>query len=152
MSTAVSSPSRANFRIFLTYFFPSQCFFVDAIWLFYLWMNINFNLCSLQASCRHAAGQAKVQPLVLNHTSWIEKCRNIFVQRRELSLVIATVKTSPVIKVAWQGHSYNWGTQRVKSWGHAEKVMFSRHDLKTLLFFSMTPWLYPLCTPIICYF
>ena len=50
----------------------------------------------------------------------------------------------PVLKRAWQGLSDNWGTQWVKSWGHAEKVMFSSHD-----FFSMTPWLYPLCTPII---
>ena len=45
-------------------------------------------------------------------------------------MVIATVKTRPVLKVAWQGLSDNWGTQWVKSWGHAEKVMFSSHDLK----------------------
>ena len=51
--------------------------------------------------------------------------------RGELFLVIATVKTRPVLKVAWQGLSDNWGTQWVKSWGHAEKVMFSSHDSKT---------------------
>ena len=46
-------------------------------------------------------------------------------------MVIATVKTRPVLKRAWQGLSDNWSTQWVKSWGHAEKVMFSSHDLKT---------------------
>ena len=40
-------------------------------------------------------------------------------------MVIATMKTRRVLKVAWQGHSDNWGTKWVKSWGHAEKVMFS---------------------------
>ena len=49
-------------------------------------------------------------------------------------MVIATVKTRPILKVAWQGLSDNWGTQWLKSWGHAEKVMFSSHDLKTYLF------------------
>ena len=56
--------------------------------------------------------------------------KNIF-QSRELFLVIATMKTRPVLKRARQGLSYNWCTQWVKSWGHAEKVMFSSHDLKT---------------------
>ena len=46
-------------------------------------------------------------------------------------LFIATVKTRLVLKRAWQGLSDNWGTQWVKSWGHAEKLMFSSHDLKT---------------------
>ena len=50
--------------------------------------------------------------------------------RRTFFLVIATVKTRPVLKVAWQGLSYNWGTQWVKSWSHAEKVMFWSHDFK----------------------
>ena len=52
-------------------------------------------------------------------------------------MVIATVKTRPVLKVAWQGLSDNWGTQWGKSWGHAEKVMFSSDDmllLKQVLF------------------
>ena len=40
-------------------------------------------------------------------------------------MIIATVKTRRVLKVAWQGHSDNWGTKWVKSWGHTEKVMFS---------------------------
>ena len=56
--------------------------------------------------------------------------KNIFCSG-DLFLVIATVKTRPVLKVAWQGLSDNWSTQWVKLWGHAEKVMFSIHDLKT---------------------
>ena len=51
-------------------------------------------------------------------------------------MVIATVKTRPVLKVAWQGLSDNWGTQWVKSWGHAEKVMFSSHNQKKDLRFE----------------
>ena len=46
-------------------------------------------------------------------------------------MVIATVKTRPVLKRDWQGLYDIWGTPWVKSWGHAEKVMFSSHDLKT---------------------
>ena len=46
-------------------------------------------------------------------------------------MVIDTVKTRPTLKRAWQGLSDDRGTQWVKSWGHAEKVMFSNHDLKT---------------------
>ena len=42
-----------------------------------------------------------------------------------------------VLKVAWQWLLDNWGTQWVKSWGHAEKVMFSSHDPMTL------PTVYP---------
>ena len=37
---------------------------------------------------------------------------------------LPTVKTRPALKVTWQGLSDNWSTQWVKSWGHAEKVMF----------------------------
>ena len=55
-------------------------------------------------------------------------------------MVIATVKTRPVLKVAWQGISDNWGTQWVKSWGLAEIVMFSSHDLKTLPQLSESPF------------
>ena len=46
-------------------------------------------------------------------------------------MVVASVKTRPVLKRAWQGLSDNWGPQWVKSLGHAEKVMFSGYDLKT---------------------
>ena len=46
----------------------------------------------------------------------MEKCRNIL-QRAEFFLGIAFVKTRPVLKVAWQGLSYNWGTQWEKSGG-----------------------------------
>ena len=50
------------------------------------------------------------------------------------------MKTRPVLKVAWQGLSDDWGTQWVKSWGLAEKVMFSSHDLKTLPQLSESPF------------
>ena len=46
-------------------------------------------------------------------------------------MVIAAVKTRPVFTRAWQGLTDNWGTQWIKSWGHAEKVMFLNQDLKT---------------------
>ena len=46
-------------------------------------------------------------------------------------LVIATVKTRPVLKTAWQGHSKEGYTNGKSSWGHVEKGMFSNHDLKT---------------------
>ena len=55
----------------------------------------------------------------------------IVFQQEDLFLVIATVKTRPVLKVAWQGLSDNWSRQWVKSWGHAEKVRFSSPDSKT---------------------
>ena len=55
-----------------------------------------------------------------------------YFSKRRFFLVIATVKPRHVLKRAWQGLSYYWCTQWVKSWGHAEKVMFSSHDLKTL--------------------
>ena len=48
--------------------------------------------------------------------------KNIFCSG-DLFLVRATVKTRPVLKVAWQGLSDNWCTLSAKSWGHAEKVM-----------------------------
>ena len=53
--------------------------------------------------------------------------KTIFLQRRTFFFVLATVKTKPFLKVAWKGLSHNWGTQWVKSWGHAEKVLFSSH-------------------------
>ena len=62
------------------------------------------------------------------------KCRKLFFQRRDFFLVIAIVKTRPVLKRARHGLSGNWCTQWVKSWCHAGKVMFSSHDLKTWLF------------------
>ena len=54
-----------------------------------------------------------------------------FFKVENLFLVVATVKTRPVLKRARHGLSYNWCTQWVKTWGHAEKVIFSSHDLKT---------------------
>ena len=52
---------------------------IDSMWPLqpnkYKWTLIT--LCTLQASCRHFAGQAKIQLLVWNHTSPIEKSRNI---------------------------------------------------------------------------
>ena len=41
------------------------------------------------------------------------------------------MKTINVLKRARQGLSDKWGTEWVKSQGHAERVMFSSHDLKT---------------------
>ena len=59
--------------------------------------------------------------------------RKIFFKVENLYLVIATVKTRPVLKRAWQGLSDNLGIQWVKSRGHAKKKLFSSHDLKTCL-------------------
>ena len=56
--------------------------------------------------------------------------KNVF-QIGEFFLVIATVKTRPVLQVAWQGLLDNWCSQRANSWGHAEKIIFSSNDLKT---------------------
>ena len=71
--------------------------------------------------------------LFWNHTSPIEKCRNVFFQHRDFFLVIATVKTRHVLKRAWQGLSDNWCTQWLTSLGHAEKVMFSSPAATVLL-------------------
>ena len=77
--TAVSSPSRADFRIFEINIFFHHNFFLYRLYvtiITYEWTLIT--LCTLQASWRHAAGQTEIQPLVWNHTSPIEKSKNIF--------------------------------------------------------------------------
>ena len=71
----------------------------------YKWTLIS--MCTLQASCRHAAGQAKIPPLVWNHNSPIEKCTIFFFNVEIFFLVIASVKTRHILKRAWQGLSDN---------------------------------------------
>ena len=58
--------------------------------------------------CRHAARQAQITPLVLNHTSPIENVD--FFYTETFFLVIVTVKTRPGLKRAWQGLPDNWYT------------------------------------------
>ena len=82
--TEVSRPSTANFRMFkiLLLFIKNYLYRLHVTTTTYKWTLIT--MCTLQASCRHAAGQAKIPPLVWNHTSQIEKCISIFFQRGEL--------------------------------------------------------------------
>ena len=48
----------------------------------------------------------------------------IFLDRQHFFLVIATVKTRPVLKQAWPGLSNEGGTKLARSWGHDEKSCF----------------------------
>ena len=84
IATEVSRPSTANFRMFkiLLLFINNYLNRLHVTTTTYKWTLIT--MCTLQASCRHAAGQAKIPPLVWNHTSQIEKCISIFFQRGEL--------------------------------------------------------------------
>ena len=54
-----------------------------------------------------------------------------FLKAQPFFLVIATVKTRPVLKRAYQGLPKEGYTNWKRSWGHEEKVMFLNHDLKT---------------------
>ena len=80
------------------YFFPLQIIFIDSYMTTttYKWTLIA--LCTLQASCSHAAGQAEIQPLVWNHTSPIEKFQIIFLNHQNFFLVWARPKTKTVLK------------------------------------------------------
>ena len=80
-NTEVFRPSRANFRFVDILLFSSKNY-LYRLHVTYKWTLIS--ICPLPATCRHAAGQAKIPPLVWNHTSPIEKCRNIFIQYGEL--------------------------------------------------------------------
>ena len=55
----------------------------------------------------------------------------LFFEAQPFFLVIATVKTRPVLKRGCQGLSKEGYTNWRKSLGHEEKVMFLGHDLKT---------------------
>ena len=59
-------------------------------------------LCTLQASCSHAAGQAEIQPLVWNHTSSIEKCPINFWKSQVLFF---WYEPDPKLKLFWKGNA-----------------------------------------------
>ena len=92
-------------------------------------------LCTLQASCRYAAGQAGIQPSVWNQNSAIEKVQTIFFFKHwEFSFYIATVTPNPVLKTALKGLS-NKGAHSGKSHGimesHAFKSWFENGTLSS---------------------
>ena len=105
------------------YFFHKKIFLLTLCDHYNLYMNFNNYV--------HAAVQAKIRPLVKKlYPSNRKKCRNIFFNVEIFCLVIATVKTRPVLKRAWQGLLDNWSTQ----WVMLKNVMVLSHDLKPWLF------------------
>ena len=86
-----------------------------------------YNICQLKLSTLQQQLQEGFWSVVTNTLCF--KCSKV-----ELFFVIACVKKRHVFTKAGKGLSYNWCTQWVKYWSHAEKIMFSSQDLKTRLF------------------
>ena len=80
------------------YFFPLQIIFIDSYMTSTTYKLTLIALCTLQASCSHAASQAEIQPLVWNHTSPIEKFQINFFKSPLLFFALARHKTKTVLK------------------------------------------------------
>ena len=100
--------------------FPLQIIFIDlyVTTTTYKWTLIA--LCTLQASCSHAAGQAEIQPLVQNQTSIIGKCQNFVLQIR---IIFFWYVLDPKLKLFWKHHAMKFIIGGV----NVEKVYFFYH-------------------------
>ena len=81
--TEVLRPSLAYFRFLnVTFLITNYLYRLHVTAKTYEWTLIT--MCTLHASCRHAAGQAKIPPLVWNHTSPIKDVDIFIFQRGNL--------------------------------------------------------------------
>ena len=116
-STVVLGPSKANLSIILKfYLFLSQIRFYrhNVTTLTNKW-TLN-TLCTLQESCRHAAGQAEIQPLVGNQTSTREKINKMFFSKVHYFFCCWKLqqKQSLILKAFWGNFKIGGVTKKKK--------------------------------------